>query len=227
MAESGERKKITVDVVSDVVCPWCFIGKRRLESALAMAPDLDVELRWRPFQLDSSIPPGGISRKEYMDRKFGPERAATVHDRVRAVGAEVGIAFAFDKIKRSPNTLDAHRLLFWALEAGCQERLKERLMQLYFLEGADVGDHDVLASAAAECGMDADTVRTRLSSEEDVETTRTEIDRIHSLGVNGVPFFIVASKYGLSGAQPAETLVEVMRQAINESAEDASLTDPA
>ncbi|MDP2356121.1 MAG: DsbA family oxidoreductase [Beijerinckiaceae bacterium] len=219
MAESGDRKKITVDIVSDVVCPWCFIGKRRLENALAMAPDLDIDLRWRPYQLDSTIPPGGISRQDYMDRKFGPERAATVHDRVRTIGAEVGIPFAFEKIKRSPNTLDAHRLLGWALEAGCQEHLKERLMQLYFVEGADVGDHDVLAKAAADCGMDGDDVRRRLSSDEDVESTRSEIDRIQNLGVNGVPFFIIASKYGLSGAQPAETLVEAMRQAAAE--EDA------
>lgn len=217
MSNEGARRKVTVDIVSDVVCPWCFIGKRRLESALAMAPDLDIDLRWRPFQLDSTIPPGGISRKEYMDRKFGPERAATVHDRVREVGAEVGIPFAFEKITRSPNTLDAHRVLRWALEAGCQALLKERLMQLYFVEGADVGDIDVLAKAAGECGMDASDVRRRLASDEDVETVRAEIDRIHKLGVNGVPFFIVAGKYGLSGAQPSEIIVQTLRQAASES----------
>lgn len=217
MSNEGAKRKVTVDIVSDVVCPWCFIGKRRLEGALAMAPDLDIDLRWRPFQLDSTIPPGGISRKEYMDRKFGPERAATVHDRVREVGAEVGIPFAFEKITRSPNTLDAHRVLRWALEAGCQALLKERLMQLYFLEGADVGDIDVLAKAAGECGMDASDVRRRLASDEDVETVRAEIDRIHKLGVNGVPFFIVAGKYGLSGAQPSEIIVQALRQAASES----------
>lgn len=227
MAESGERKKITVDIVSDVVCPWCLIGKRRLESALAMAPDLDVDLRWRPFQLDSTIPPGGISRQEYMERKFGPERAATVHDRLIAIGAEVGIPFAFGKIKRSPNTLDAHRLLRWALEVGVQPLLKERLMQLYFVEGADVGDHEVLAQAAADCGMDGDDVRRRLATDEDVESIRSEIERIHNLGVNGVPFFIIAGKYGLSGAQPAETLVEAMRQAANESTDEDSSTHSA
>ncbi len=224
MSENGDGKKITVDIVSDVVCPWCFIGKRRLETALAMAPDLDVDLRWRPFQLDATIPPGGISRQDYMNRKFGPERAATVHDRVRALGAEVGIAFAFEKITRSPNTLDAHRLLRWALEAGCQALLKERLMQLYFVEGADIGDHDVLAKAAADCGMDGDAVRARLATDEDVESIRSEIERIHNLGVNGVPFFIIAGKYGLSGAQPAETLVEAMRQSV---AEDAAKDDTA
>ncbi|MFN3892644.1 MAG: DsbA family protein [Beijerinckiaceae bacterium] len=220
MSESDEKKKVTVDIVSDVVCPWCYIGKRRLESALAMAPDLDVDLRWRPFQLDSTIPQGGISRREYVERKFGADRAATVYDRVRAVGAEVGIPFAFDKITRSPNTLDAHRLLRWALEAGCQEMLKERLMQLYFIEGADVGDLDVLVKAAADCGMDADAVRRRLQSGEDVESVRAEIDRIHKLGVNGVPFFIVGGKYGLSGAQPPEIIVQALRQAANEQDDD-------
>lgn len=216
MSDMANRQTVTVDIVSDVVCPWCYIGKRRLENALAMAPDLDVDLRWRPFQLDSTIPEGGISRKDYMDRKFGPERAATVHDRVREVGAEVGIPFAFERITRSPNTLDAHRLLRWALDAGCQELLKERLMQLYFVEGADVGDHAVLAKAAAECGMDEDDVRRRLASDEDVESVRAEIDRVQKLGVNGVPFFIIAGKYGLSGAQPSEIIVQALRQAAND-----------
>ena len=224
MSEAANNRKLTIDIVSDVVCPWCFIGKRRLESALAMAPDLDVDLRWRPFQLDSTIPPGGISRQEYVDRKFGPERAAGIYDRVRAVGEDVGIPFAFEKITRSPNTLDAHRLLRWALDAGCQELLKERLLQLYFIEGADVGDHDVLANAAAACGMDREETLKRLESDEDIESVREEIDRIHKLGVNGVPFFIFGGKYALSGAQPPEALVQAMRQAADEKAaeEDAA-----
>lgn len=220
MGDTGDSKKLTIDIVSDVVCPWCFIGKRRLEDALAMAPDLDVDLRWRPFQLDSTIPPGGISRREYVERKFGPERAGQVYERVRAVGEEVGIPFAFDKITRSPNTLDAHRLLRWAMEAGCQDILKERLLKLYFLEGADVGDHDVLARAAAECGMDEAETRRRLASEEDVESVRAEIDGLQKLGVNGVPFFIFGGKYGLSGAQPAEIIVQAMRQAAQDAPQD-------
>lgn len=228
MSKVPGARKLTVDVVSDVVCPWCFIGKRRLESALAMAPDLDIDLRWRPFQLDSTIPPGGISRAEYVERKFGADRAAGIYDRVRTVGAEAGIPFAFEKITRSPNTLDAHRLLRWALEAGCQDLLKERLLQLYFVEGADVGDLDVLANAAGECGMNRDEVRKRLESDEDVDSVRAEIDRIHKLGVNGVPFFIFAGRYGMSGAQPAEALVEAMRKAAEEgSAESAATSDKA
>ena len=222
MSESGEKKKLTVDVVSDVVCPWCFIGKRRLENALAMAPDLDIDLRWRPFQLDSTIPPGGISRQEYVDRKFGPERAAEIYDRVRSVGAEAGIPFAFEKISRSPNTLDSHRLLRWALDAGCQDLLKERLLRLYFIEGADIGDHDVLAKAACDCGMNAEDVRRRLGSDEDVESVRAEIDHVQKLGVSGVPFFILGGKYGLSGAQTSDALIEAMRQAAANKANDES-----
>lgn len=214
------RKKLSLDIVSDVVCPWCFIGKRRLENALAMAPDLDVDMRWRPFQLDATIPAGGVNRAEYMERKFGADRAATIHDRVRETGAEVGIPFAFEKITRSPNTLDAHRLLRWGLDAGCQELLKERLLQLYFIDGADVGDHETLAEAAADCGMDPEETRRRLASNEDVEAVRAEIDVIHKLGVTGVPFFIISGKYGLSGAQPSETIVQALRQAANEPRDD-------
>jgi predicted DsbA family dithiol-disulfide isomerase len=158
------------------------VGKRRLEDALAMTPDLEIDLRWRPFQLDATIPPGGISREEYVNRKFGPERAKEIYDRIRGVGAEVGIPFAFEKITRSPNTLDAHRVLRWALEAGCQEMLKERLLKLYFVEGADVGDHDVLARAAADCGMDAQAVRTRLATDEDVDAVRADIDAAQRMG---------------------------------------------
>lgn len=207
------RPKVTVDIVSDVVCPWCYVGKRRLEDALAMTPDLDIDLRWRPFQLDATIPAGGISREEYVNRKFGPERAKEIYDRIRKVGDEVGIPFAFEKITRSPNTLDAHRVLRWALEAGCQELLKERLLRLYFIEGADVGDHDVLARAAADCGMNADDVRRRLASDEDVDAVRADIDAAQRMGVNGVPFFIINGRYGVSGAQAAETLAQAFRQA--------------
>lgn len=210
---AGARPKVTVDIVSDVVCPWCYVGKRRLEQALAMTPDLDIDLRWRPFQLDPTIPPEGISREAYVNRKFGPERAKEIYARVRDVGAHEGIPFAFEKITRSPNTLDAHRLLRWALDAGCQELLKERLLRLYFIEGADVGDHDVLARAAADCGMDAEAVRRRLATDEDVDAVRADIDAAQKMGVNGVPFFIINGRYGVSGAQPADVLADALRRA--------------
>jgi len=212
MSDEASRRRIGV-VVSDVACPWCFVGKRQLQQALAMTPDLDVDVRWRPFQLDASIPPGGISRQDYLDRKFGPDRAKDMYARLQAAGAQVGIPFAFDKITRSPNTLDAHRLLRWAQEYGVQDMLKERLLNLYFVEGADLGDHEILCAAAGQSGMDAQAVRARLASDEDVEAVRADIDHAQRLGVNGVPFFIIDGRYGLAGAQPAETLVAALRRA--------------
>jgi predicted DsbA family dithiol-disulfide isomerase len=219
MTDDAARQRIEIDVVSDVVCPWCFIGKKRLDEARALAPDLDVVVRFRPYQLDATIPPEGISRKDYLERKFGPERAAQMHQRLEAAGADAGVAFAFDKILRSPNTLNAHRVIRWAGEsadAGAQEAVKTRLLELYFLEGADVGDPDVLARAAADCGMDGDEVRRRLATDEDVDAVGADVETARRIGVNGVPFFIIDGKYGLSGAQPAETLIAAMRQALSE-----------
>ncbi len=212
------KPRIEIDVVSDVVCPWCFVGKRRLEAALALLPDVDVGVHWRPYQLDNTIPPGGISRHEYLSRKFGPEKAADMYARLNGVGAEVGIPFAFDKIERSPNTLNAHRVIRWAGEAGAQtqESVKERLLTLYFMEGADVGDPDVLAGAAQACGMDGAAVKQRLASDEDMDAVRADIEAAQRMGVNGVPFFIIDGKYGVSGAQAPETLVEAIRHALNE-----------
>ncbi|HEY8579606.1 MAG TPA: DsbA family oxidoreductase [Beijerinckiaceae bacterium] len=216
MSENAEaaRQRIEIDVVSDVVCPWCFIGKKRLEQARALAPDLDVVVRWRPYQLDPTIPPGGIPRKEYLERKFGPDRAAQMHARLEAAGADAGVDFAFDRIERSPNTLDAHRVIRWAAEAGAQDAVKSRLLTLYFMEGADVGDAATLAGAAADCGMDEAAVRARLATDEDVDAVKADIETAQRMGVNGVPFFIIDGRYGLSGAQPAETIVAAMREAL-------------
>lgn len=221
MSDQPARQRVEVDVVSDVVCPWCFIGKKRLDEARALASDLDVVVRFRPYQLDASIPPEGISRKDYLERKFGPERAAQMHGRLEAAGADAGVAFAFDKILRSPNTLNAHRVIRWAGEtpdAGVQEAVKTRLLELYFLEGADVGDPGVLAQAAAACGLDGEEVRRRLATDEDVEAVEADVETARRMGVNGVPFFIIEGKYGLSGAQPAETLVAAMREALTTEA---------
>lgn len=207
---------LTIDVVSDVVCPWCFVGKKRLEAALAMAPDIDVEIHWRPYQLDATIPKGGMDRKEYLTRKFGPDGAANMNGRLAGVGQEVGIPFAFDKIERSPNTLDAHRLLRWAQMAGTQDAVKERLFQLYFIEGKDIGDHKVLADVAAENGLERAVVERLLEGTADEDEVKSEIETAQKIGVTGVPFFIFNSKLGVSGAQSPEVLVSAMRQAMEE-----------
>jgi predicted DsbA family dithiol-disulfide isomerase len=173
MAEADEV--LTIDVVSDVVCPWCYLGEKRLEAALADESG-PVAVRWRPYQLDQTIPAGGLDRAEYMEKKFGKSgRLQSVHDNLTRLGAEVGLPFAFAKIKRSPNTLDAHRLIRWAGSAGVQEKVVDRLFNAYFVEGRDIGDRAVLAGIAAECGLDAELVERLFAEGGDVDLVRAEI----------------------------------------------------
>jgi predicted DsbA family dithiol-disulfide isomerase len=206
------QKRVTVDVVSDVVCPWCYIGKRRLEAALATRPDVVVDVRWRPFQLDGTIPQGGIPRQTYLANKFGgPDKITEIYSRIAGVGREVGIAFDFAAITRSPNTLDAHRLIRWAAEPGLQGAVVEALFRAYFLDGRDIGDHAVLADVAAQAGLDAG-IAARLASDSDKDAVAEEIRMASELGVQGVPFFIFEGRYGVSGAQSAEVLEEIIDQ---------------
>lgn len=207
------RDKLIIDVVSDVMCPWCYIGKRRLARAIVMCgPEFEAEIRWRPFQLDATIPPEGMDRQEYLDRKFGRERAAENYKRIQEVGAMEGIPFAFDHIARSPNTLDAHRLIRWAATGDQQDAVVERLFALYFTEGADIGDHDVLIGVSREADMDVDLVAEMIASETDRDKVQEEIELAQQLGVEGVPTFVIASRYMLVGAQPAENLAEALAQ---------------
>jgi predicted DsbA family dithiol-disulfide isomerase len=210
----AEPSEMNIEVVSDVVCPWCYVGKRRLEAALAQSDDAAVAVRWRPFQLDPTIPSQGLDRRAYMRAKFRDDaRLAEVHARLRAVGAEVGIDFDFEAISRSPNTLDAHRLIRWAAASGVQDEVVERLFSAYFEHGRDIGDRSVLAEIAGECGMDAEAVERRVAGDGDGEAVRAEIDEAQSLGVTGVPFFIFASRFAVSGAQSAEVLARAIKSA--------------
>ncbi|TPK98903.1 DsbA family protein [Mesorhizobium sp. B2-4-14] len=211
----SQANAITVDVVSDVVCPWCFIGQKRLDRAVAAAGDVDVHIRWRPFQLDPTIPPQGKDRWEYMLAKFGSdERIREIHGRIEPLGEAEGISFAFDAIKVAPNTLDAHRLIRWAGAAGeaVQNRLVRRLFQLNFEEGVNIGDHAVLIEAAREAGMDASVVATLLPTDADVEAVRTEIATASRMGITGVPCFLLEGKYAVMGAQDVDTLADAIRQ---------------
>ena len=211
----SEANAITVDVVSDVVCPWCFIGQKRLDKAVAAAGDVDVHIRWRPFQLDPTIPPQDKDRREYMRAKFGSdERIREIHARIEPLGEAEGISFAFDAIKVAPNTLDAHRLIRWAGAAGeaVQNRLVRRLFQLNFEEGVNIGDHAVLVEAAREAGMDASVVATLLPTDADVEAVRTEIATASRMGISGVPCFLLEGKYAVMGAQDVDTLADAIRQ---------------
>ncbi len=213
-------ERFTIDVVSDVVCPWCFIGKRRLEAALARLrdtePDLPIDVRWHPFQLNPDLPPDGVDRKSYLTAKFGgPGRAREVYARVEAAGRTVDIPFAFDGIARQPNTRDAHRLIAWAQSRreGDPDALVERLFRAYFLEGRFVGDRDELARLAADAGYDADDARACLASDAFVAEIADADRQARALGVSGVPFFVFGGKTALSGAHEPETLLAAIAQA--------------
>jgi len=206
---------LVIDIVSDVVCPWCYVGKKHIEKALANMPDIDAVVRWHPFQLDPSIPAEGYDRKAYMAKKFGDGgQLKAAHERLEALGNSNGITFQFDAISRSPNTLDAHRLIRWADEAGVQDAVVSSLFQSYFEEGLDIGDRSVLAFIAGKAGMDSDLVTARLETDMDVESVRAEIAEAGRIGVSGVPFFILAQKLAVSGAQPSEVLMDAIRQAM-------------
>ena len=214
-----------IDIVSDTICPWCYIGKRKLESALNERPDIEVELGWRPFQLNPHMPAEGMDRAEYLRAKFGgPDRAAQIYDAVAQAGLAVGIEFAFDKVERTPSTLNSHRLIRWATTAGCQDAVVEELFRRYFLEGDDIGDAGVLISVAADAGMDADLVADLLAGDADLELIRREDAMARQMGINGVPCFIIDRKYAISGAQDAPVFHKVFDLALNESvvAEEAA-----
>jgi len=206
---------LVVDVVSDVVCPWCFIGKRHLEAALAGLPDgAAAVVRWHPFELNPDLPAEGVDRRGYLEAKFGgPVRAAEIYARVREAGVRAGIAFDFEAIARQPNTREAHRLIAWSQAQGDAGPLVERLFRAYFVEGRFVGDRDALAALAADTGLDADAARAWLASGEGADAIEVAEARARSLGIGGVPFFIFDGKVGLSGAQPPEAIREAIAQA--------------
>ena len=207
---------ITIDVVSDVICPWCFLGKRRLDKALSLIPEIKVETNFRPFFLDPTIPSQGLGRHEYMAAKFGEERLKTIHDPLIKAGKEDGVPYHFEKITRTPNTMDAHRLLRWAKIDGKQPEIAEALFMAYWSEGRDVGDHEVLAGIAAAHGMNREKVLTTLSTDQDKAEVLAETAQAQQMGVTGVPTYIINRKYGVVGAQNAELLAEQIKKAASE-----------
>jgi predicted DsbA family dithiol-disulfide isomerase len=198
---------ISIDVVSDVICPWCFLGKRRLDKALTLIPDLKVEVTYRPFFLDASIPLEGMDRHKYMADKFGEERLKTIHDPLIAAGKADGVPYHFDKITRTPNTLDAHRVIRWAAGIGKQAEMVEALFVAYWSNGQDVGDHKVLNQVSEFVGLD---VSANLASDLDKGAVLEECIKAQKLGITGVPTFIFNEKYGVSGAQSAEILAKTI-----------------
>jgi predicted DsbA family dithiol-disulfide isomerase len=204
---------LPIDMVSDVVCPWCFIGKRRLEKAIALRPDIPVQMRFRPYFLNPWVPREGVSRQDYLTTKFGsPERYRTIAQRVALAAAAEGLSYDPDNIKRQPNTLDCHRLILWAGEIGNAARMKQRLMDLYFTEGADLTDREVLVSAAADLGMDPEKTRALLASDADVERVESAANAAKDAGIDGVPTFILGGVAAVTGAQSPEVLANAIEQ---------------
>jgi predicted DsbA family dithiol-disulfide isomerase len=215
--------RITVDIVSDAICPWCFIGKRRFEQAMAQAPqDLEVLIAWRPYQLNPEMPPEGMDRKAYLSAKFGGDaRAEQIYQRVKEAGESVGIDFNFNGIPRTPNTINAHRLIGFAGRAGGQDAVVETLFRAYFLEGRDIGDVEALVAVAAAAGLDANTVRTYLAGRDDVDRVENEDAMARRMGIQGVPCFILNRKYAISGAQEPAVFLEALELLKREAAGEA------
>ena len=211
---------LTIDIVSDVVCPWCYIGKRRLEAALALpeAADLPaVEVRWHPFQLNPDMPAGGVSRQQYLEDKFGgPERATEIYARVKAAGRTAGLELNIEGITLQPNTLAAHALIAFAQQDGGKagNDIKERVLKAYFVENRFIGSADVLAEIAGEAGLDPDAARRFVSDPERLQAVAQADAQARSMGISGVPFFIFNQKLAVSGAQDPATLLDAMQQAV-------------
>ncbi|MGP1677224.1 MAG: DsbA family oxidoreductase [Burkholderiales bacterium] len=214
---------MNIDIISDVVCPWCYIGKRQIEAALALYAQQDPgadkpSITWRPFQLNPQLPAEGMSRQDYVVQKFGAARAKDVYARVTAVGAEYGIAFAFDRIARQPNTVAVHSLIALAGAAGqpvdgLQSRVKEALLQAYFLNGVDLTKSENLVAIATAAGLDRAKAEQCLADPQSRRAVEQEDQRARAIGVEGVPFFIFNGKLAVSGAQGPQALLDAMRQA--------------
>lgn len=213
-------RSMHLDIYSDTVCPWCLIGKRRLERALALRPEPGLTVRWQPFQLNPGMPVEGMARAEYVAMKFG-DRGGDTYARVRGAGAEDGIAFAFERIARQPNTLDSHRLIDLAWQAGCQDAVVEALFLAFFLEGRDIGDRAVLTAVAKAAGMDGAVVARYLDSEDGDELIGQKDAAARGAGINGVPFFVLEGTHALSGAQPPEIFYRLFDHGRQKAADPA------
>lgn len=214
-------KPVVIDVVSDVVCPWCYLGKRRLEAAVAMRPDTEVQVRWRPYFLNPQVPAAGISRDDYLLQKFGSEdRLRPAYQRIAEFGKKEGIEFHFERIERQPSTLDVHRVIGWAAAEGKAPLAVEVFFSLFFTQGADLTNREILIQAATMIGLDSAKVRHDLASDRDIEAIQTAARLAAEEGVSGVPYFIFSNRFAAAGAQPADVLASAIDQA--RAAEEAA-----
>lgn len=207
---------VTIDVVSDVVCPWCYLGKKRLEQAIeAVAGEVNVAVTFRPYQLNPDMPPQGVDHKKHLAEKLGGETAVErSHQMLTGLGHEDGIDFHFDRIALSPNTLDAHRLMRWAMIEGpqVQNSVALALFKAYFEEGRNIGDRTVLLDIAEKCGMERAVICALFSAGADIDSVKEEIGMAREMGVTGVPCFIIDNKYAVMGAQSSEVLAGALRE---------------
>jgi len=211
------RARLQIEVVFDLVCPWCYLGAHRLRRTLRARPDLAADISWRPFLLNPDIAPGGVSRHDYMLRKFGGEdRARRLHATIAELGRAEGLPFAFDRIRRIPPSLDAHRLVRFADRLGQADEVVQALFEAYFCEGQDIGDHVVLATLAGRFGMEPGVIRRLLASAQDAEAVHADNLRAHRLGINGVPCFVVQGRHAIAGAQEPEVLERLLDVALVE-----------
>ena len=208
----------TLDIISDPICLWCYIGKAKLDRALEAAPEHPFEIQWRPFQLNPDMPAGGMDRREYLELKFGGrEGAIKVYGEIAKTAEAAGLDIAFEKIKRTPNTLNAHRLILWAQPEGKQSQVVSQLFKRYFREGQDISDIDVLVDTALSVGMDGDMVRRLLEGDADIAETIAEDKNAREMGVQGVPCFIVGASYAISGAQNTDTWANIISEIVEKS----------
>ncbi len=214
---------IYVDIVSDTICPWCYIGKRRFERALDISGRNDVALSWRPFQLNPDMPSEGMSRDDYVRAKFGGgDRPRQIYQAIADSGREAGIEFQFSRIRRTPNTILSHRLIYWSAKNERQDEVVGELFRAYFEQGLDVGDIDTLVEIAERAGLDPHGAHRFLMSDEGRQEVVASDVYARRLGINGVPCFIVNRKYAVSGAQPPSAFVEVFNLAERDAATSAA-----
>ncbi|PCJ75380.1 MAG: polyketide biosynthesis protein [Rhodobacteraceae bacterium] len=208
----------TLDIISDPICPWCYIGKAKLDRALEAAPDHPFEIQWRPFQLNPDMPAEGMDRREYLEWKFGGrEGAIKVYGEIAKTAEATGLDIAFDKIKRTPNTLNAHRLILWAKIEEKQSQVVSQLFKRYFCEGQDISNIDVLVDIATTVGMDGDLVRRLLAGDSDLAETIAEDKKAREMGVQGVPCFIIGASYAVQGAQNTDTWADIIAEIVEKS----------
>lgn len=223
--------KLTIEMVSDLVCPWCWVGLRRLQGAIALVPDLEVEVLFRAFELDPNIPAGGTDYKAYMKSKFGSdtgkERSNAMRDALIQYGQDEDIPFNFDRITRRPNSFNAHRLVAWAQGQGKGMKAKEVIFDAFFSKGQDIGDHETLMTLAAKIDLDTNIIADLLASDADVERIRGEIELFRQMGVSGVPTFIAHRQIAVQGAETSEKIARFLRTAADQMPKERPLSPAA